>query len=303
MGCTIAEFRAERANPMSARLVHVARDGKVIGQFPPTQVATLLERGDFTEEDFCYSDAFGEWLPINEYLQRAAIPKFQRAKEETDAPKPPRRPPRAQPGGGAALGAFVAFLFTFAALVGAVFWIANLYDRIEVAKGDVEKARQAQAAAEREYQKLLFLSAETAPEGSVRGSIVLRNSAGRRIAIPGLSLSLYPRDLIEGHLDGVFERIGSMNVGEAELPVALTDGLGAPASVTTTDASGRFEFKLPGDGEYVIVTVVGAESPELPGRVWFVGFNSTDPANTNIELTDGNRVQQFVRNLVVIEGR
>lgn len=288
---------------MSTRLVHVARDGKVIGQFPPTQVATLLERGDFTEEDFCYSDAFGEWLPINEYLQRAAIPKFQRAREETDAPKPPRRPPRPQPGGHAALGAFVAFLFTFAALIGAIFWIANLYERIEVAKGDVEKARQAQAAAEQEYQKLLFISQETAAPGKVRGTVVLRNSSGRRIAVPGLSISLYPRDAIEGHLDGVFQRLGNSRVSEVDLPVVLTDGLGTPAAITTTDSSGRFEFDVPGEGEYVLVTVIGPEAQDLPSRVWFVAFNSADPVNTAIELTDLNRVQQFIRNLVVIEGR
>lgn len=292
---------------MSSKLVHVARDGRVLGQYTPTQVATFSESGHFLPTDFVFSDELREWLPLDEFIIRAAPPRFQRAKQDTtttaaERERAARRASR-RPANGAAIGAFIAFLLTFAALLGAIFWVATLYSQLEVARGDVDKARLEKEAAEKEYQRMMFVSREMAAPGTVRGTVILRNSGGKRVAIPGLSVQLFTRQAIEEFLDSRFKVAPSGGLQAGEIPAFLTEGLPAPASATTTDASGRFDFNVPDPGEYVLVATVGGDGQAIPDRVWFVSFDSRDPVNTLVELTDMNPVQQLVRSLVVIDGR
>ena len=76
----------------------------------------------------------------------------------------------------------------------------------------------------------------------------------------------------------------------------------APIQTTTTDSDGRFECKIPQPGEYVLQTAIrSAKTGAL--RLWFVSFDSRDPLNTPVDITESNVVRQFNPIFMVVEGR
>ncbi len=300
---------------MTNRLIHVARDGKVIGRYPPEQLASLSETGHFLETDLCYSEARGEWISVTEFLKIEDVPRFARigrpesvdepsgvaeAKDKARSRRHSRRSSRRKEN-AAMLGGWIAFLLALAALAGAVVWITVLYSEIGNLGEQLVQSREKLAASEREYQRLLFVSRETAEPGSARGRVILRNESGKRIAVPGLAVSLYKRQDIENFLDRKFAEMTSRPADTN--PVAfLLENLPAALASTSTDASGRFEFTIPEPGEYVVFSTMGGT--EARGvRLWFVGFDSRDPINSLIEVNESNSVQQLVRSLMVVQGR
>ena len=66
---------------MSKHMVHVARDGKVIGQYPPEQIAALVDAGQLLDSDFCYSESCPVWTPLPEFLKKIVVPKYRQAPE------------------------------------------------------------------------------------------------------------------------------------------------------------------------------------------------------------------------------
>lgn len=296
---------------MSNRLVHVARGGKVIGQYQPEQIASLFDTGHFLPSDLCLSETVTEWTPIEEFLKKVDAPRFSRAKERPAEPGEAASPlsrrgsrrssRRNQRSSGALVGGWIAFLLALAAIVGLIVWIAALHDQVTELKGEVEKAQARASEKEKEYQRLLFVAREVADPGIARGTVILRNDAGKRIAIPGLQVSLFPRRQIEEFLDQKFLEIASLPQGTDPLGFLL-GGLPQAAAATTTDASGRFEFQIPEPGEYVVIAFMSGGAGQS-GRVWFVGFDSRDSVNSLIEVNDANAVQQLVRSLMIVEGR
>jgi hypothetical protein len=291
---------------MKSRTVHVARDGKVIGQYPPDQVASLLETGSFLSTDLCYSESNPTWVPIKEFLEKSGTTKFSRTKDRAAGTLPERRGSSGRSSrkkqASTMIAAWIALLLALAALVGAGFWIFELHKEIAGKDEELAKLRLTVAEKEKENQRLLFVSREVAEPGTVRGSMVLRNDGGKRIAVPGTQVNLFKRNAIESHLDRKFAEAATLP-SDAKLDAGafLVQGLPQPDSTTTTDASGRFEFAVPEAGDYVLIA--GAHASGGTQRLWFVSFDSRDPLNTLVELTDANTVQQFLRSLIIVQGR
>lgn len=295
---------------MTNRLVHVARNGKIIGQFPPEQLASLMDTGHFLESDQCFSEGSTEWTPLPEFLRKTDAPRYSRTKnrEGASASSPGtslRRDRRAHRNAGPILAGWIAFLLALAALAGAGFWIAGLYVEMNGQRVLVEEIQTKLAEKEKEYQRLLFVAREIAEPGIVRGSIILRNNSGKRVAMPGVQVSLYPRKAIEEHLSSRSQEASRLPSGSSvdaasfyirDLPRAL--------ATTTTDASGRFEFPVPDPGEYIVfTTIVSSNQNGQFNRLWFVAFDSRDPLNTVVDVTETNGVQQFMPSLMIVEGR
>ena len=294
---------------MSKRLVHIARDGKIIGHYPTKQLAALSDSGHILDSDLCYSDTCPEWTLLPEFLKKIEMPKFSIAR--TDVSPPParreysgrkRRPKRYL---APLLSGWIAFLLALSATVGAGFWIAALYCEIDRRTAQIEAMDKKLVLKEKENQRLLFVSREMAETGLVRGSIILRNETGKRVAMPGIQVFLFPRKAIEKYLNARAADVSRIPAGTSvdgnEFFIA---GLPQATTSTTTDASGRFEFRLAEPGEYVLFTrmncfIQGAQVT----RIWFVSFNSTDPLNTLVQINEANCVQQFVPSLMVVEGR
>jgi hypothetical protein len=144
-----------------------------------------------------------------------------------------------------------------------------------------------------------------AESGIVRGSVIVRNEAGKRVAMPGVQVFLFQRKVIESYLETRAEAVTRIPAGTSmDGNDFFTSNFPQAVASTSTDASGRFEFPVPEPGEYVVFTrmnivVQGAQV----ARIWFVAFNSQDPLNTLVQINETNCVQQFVPSLMVVEGR
>ncbi|MCX6968825.1 MAG: hypothetical protein NTV93_01555 [Verrucomicrobia bacterium] len=293
---------------MSKRLVHVARDGKVLGQYPPEQLAALIDTGHFLDSDLCYSENHPIWTPMPQFLKKIEAPKYSRAhKDDSHASEVgySRRGHRSKRNLPVVLSGWIAFLLALSALLGAGFWIAGLYAEIGRQASQVAEMDKTLVQKEKENQRLLFISREVAESGTVRGSIVIRNEAGKRVAMPGVQVFLFPRKTIESYLEARAADVARIPAGTTvDGNEFFTASLPSSAASTTTDASGRFEFSVPDPGEYVLFTRMNsfAQGAQV-AKIWFVGFNSQDPLNTLVQITEANSVQQFVPSLMIVEGR
>ena len=291
---------------MSKRLVHVARDGKVLGQYPVEQLALLARSGEFFDTDLCYSEARAEWTPLPEFLKKIEAPKYSMGRPDDGKKRGyTGRNQRSKRNIAAVLSGWIAFLLALSALVGSGFWIAGLYSEIGQKSDQIEEMEKKLGQKEKENQRLLFVSREVAESGIVRGSVILRNETGKRVAMPGVQILLFPRKAIENHLAAKAADVLRIPAGTSmDGNEFFTAGLPPAAASTTTDASGRFEFPVPEPGEYVVfarmnIVVQGAQA----ARIWFVSFNSQDPMNTLVQINETNCVQQFVPSLMIVEGR
>jgi len=291
---------------MSKRLVHVARNGNVIGQYPVDQLASLAQSGFFLDTDLCYSEARPEWTPMPEFLKKTEMPKFSMGRPNDGKKRGyAGRNHHSRQNIAAVLSGWIAFLLVLSALVGSGFWIAGLYSEIGQKSDQIEEMEKKLVAKEKENQRFLFVSREVAESGIVRGSVILRNETGKRVAMPGVQVLLYPRKVIENHLAAKAADVLRIPAGTSmDGNEFFTAGLPPATASTTTDASGRFEFPVPEPGEYVLYTrmnsfVQGAQV----ARIWFVAFNSQDPLNTLVQINETNSVQQFVPSLMIVEGR
>ncbi len=291
---------------MSNRLVHVARDGNIIGQYPVEQLASLAKSGHFLDTDLCCSEARPEWAPMPEFLKKAEMPKFSMG-----------RPDDGKRGGytggrhhskqktAAILSGWAAFLLALSALVGSGFWIAGLYSEIDRLGDQIAEMEKKLGQKEKENQRLLFVSREVSEPGIVRGSVILRNEAGKRVAMPGVQILLFPRKAIDNYLEARAAEVARAPAGTIiDGSVFFTTSLPPATAATATDASGRFEFPVAEPGEYVLFTSINRSAQGTQARrIWFVGFNSQDPLNTLVQITETNFVQQFVASLMVVERR
>lgn len=293
---------------MNNRMVHVARAGKVIGQFPPEQLASLMDTGRFLESDLCSNEAFPEWTPMPEFLKKIEAPKYARAKDgesRSTESHSGRRGHRSRRSVTPLLAGWIAFLLALSALVGSTFWIMGLYTSLGEMQTKVEEMERKLAAKEKENQRLLFVSREIAEPGTVRGSLTLRNENGKKVAAPGIQVFLFPRKAIQDHLEAKSQEATRIPEGShVDAAAFYAANLPKPVASTTTDASGRFEFSVPEAGEYVLFTTMNftVQGAQV-SRIWFVSFNSQDPLNTLVDITESNYVQQFVPSLMIVEGR
>ncbi len=293
---------------MNNRMVHVARAGKVIGQFPPEQLASLMDTGRFLESDLCSNEAFPEWTPMPEFLKKIEAPKYARAKDgesRSSEGHSGRRGHRSRRNVTPLLAGWIAFLLALSALVGSTFWIMGLYTSLAEMQTKVEEMERKLAVKEKENQRLLFVSREIAEPGIVRGSLTLRNENGKKVAAPGIQIFLFPRKAIQNHLEEKSQEATRLPEGSrVDASSFYAAGLPKPLASTTSDASGRFEFAVPEAGEYVLFTTMNfTVQGNQVSRIWFVSFNSQDPLNTLVEITETNYVQQFVPSLMIVEGR
>jgi hypothetical protein len=295
---------------MSNRIVHVARAGKIIGQYPPEQLAALLDSGHFFESDLCHSESHPEWTPMPEFLKIVAAPKYSKAHAERDrAPETGRSSRRGHRSrhdhSSAMLSGWVAFLIAVSTLVGAGYWINSLYRELAARTVQVDDLGKQLEEKDKEIQQQLFASRELAENGIALGSLILRNNAGKRVAIPGQQVLLFQRKDIEAYLEMRAARLAQEPSGAPiNGPEYFSTDLPKPMNSTTTDASGRFAFPIADPGEYVIFSHMGGLAQGAQqSRIWFVAFNSNDPLNTIISLDDMNAVQQFLPSLMIIEGR
>ena len=186
---------------------------------------------------------------------------------------------------------------------GAIFWSNKTFSEIDGLKTSLASAEAANAEWKQKYENVLFAAREVASNDLVRGKVILRDATGKRIILPGIKIRLYPRAEIEEFLSERYKRIADAGGTDANrLSAHFLKTIPLPIETTTTDSDGRFDCKIPQPGEYVIQT--GIRSGKTGGlRLWFVAFDSRDPLNTPVDITETNAVQQFNPLFMLVDGR
>jgi hypothetical protein len=279
--------------------VMVARDGKSLGEYPMPQLPVRLAAGHLMPDDFCLDPETNRWIPVSDMV--AKIPsyaKHARAAADPEAGYDINQPPKDL--------RIPAILLILLLLTAAFFSGIAAWRFQQDAQGLAERLAKAEAETaewKEKFQKVLFAAREVADTGTVRGRVILRDATGRRTALPGVKLRIYPRDQIESHLNSRRETAGQAAGSDpTRLATHYLKELPAPLDVTSSDSDGRFELKVPSPGEYVIQTAIrSAKTGEL--RMWFVRFDSSDPLNTPVDITESNGVQQFNPLLMIVDGR
>lgn len=279
--------------------VSIKRDGAVIGEYHPLQMGSLLETGHLQKDDLCLDPDTGEWVSLRAFLEKGGVPGYARSR----SPQASTASRRAEARARHAWVPWMIGFFALAAMSAAFFWSSRMSSESASLRAKLSAAEAANSEWEKKYQNVLFAAREVAAKDQVRGRVIIRNPAGKRITLPGIKVRLFRRAEIEAYLAGrnacVAEAGGT---DQARLSLHFLKNMPAPIETTTTDSDGRFEIKLPAPAEYVLQTSIrSAKTGEM--RLWFVAFDSRDPLNTPVDITESNVVRQFNPFLMIFDGR
>ncbi len=280
--------------------VSVRRKDKDLGQYHPLQLGSLLETGFLEKEDVCQHPETGDWISILQFLDSGGVPGFSRRRGMKAAEESRRG--SARKSRQAALPWLVAVVAVLVAL-GAGFFAWKTFAEVDGLKAALAAAMAKNREMEQQYQQVLFSAREVAASDLVRGRVILRDKSGRRIALPGIKVRLYARKVLDAYLADRHARISEISDADpVRLPVHFLKDIPIPLASTTSDSDGRFEFQLSEPGEYILQTSIrSSKTGEL--RLWFVSFDSRDPLNTPVDITEANTVRQFHPLLMVVDGR
>ena len=292
-------MNSEKINP--TQKISVKRNGEVIGDYVPPQMVSLLENGHLQNADLCFDLKSGGWIPIRAFLRRRRIPGYP-PKRSRNFVGPTHRSRRRRARRKLTLRLLLGF-FTMALASGAVFWLGKSAEEIEGLKISLANAEALNGEWKQKYENALFAAREVASNDLVRGKVIMRDAAGRRATLPNVEVRLYSRAEIEAYLSERYSHIAE--AGETDptrLPAHFLKNIPPPIETTTTNSDGRFECKVPEPGEYVLQTAIQSEKSGST-RLWFVTFDSRDPLNTPVDITESNAVQQFNPLFMLVDGR
>jgi len=282
--------------------IRVSRSGKIIGEYPVHEIGSLLETGHFQDEDLCCEPGGSTWVSLKSFLRKESGPggSSDSKSEGSGSQREKRRLRRAR---SRNFWILLSGIISAAVVLGAYLWVGKISGETEELKARLVRSEAANLEWKQKYQNVLFAAREVAANDLVRGRVVIRDAAGKRVVLPGIKVRLYPRQEIETFLSERHARISEAGGADpASLSVHFLKQLPPPIETVATDSDGRFECKVPGPGEYVIQTSIrSAQSGAM--RLWFVTFDSRDPLNTPVDITESNAVQQFNPLFMLVEGR
>jgi hypothetical protein len=291
---------SEKINP--TQKISVKRKDEVLGEYLPSQMVSLLETGFLQNADLCFDLKSGKWIPIRALLRRKKIPGFARkpGRNLLGSARGSRRRRRAR---SRLTFRLLLGFFTMALASAAVFWWGKTAEEIEGLKIRLSNAEAANAEWKHKYENVLFAAREVSSNDLVRGKVIIRDTAGKRTVLPDVKVRLYPRAELEAFLSERYAHIAEAGgTDPTRLAAHFLKNIPAPIETTTTNSDGRFECKIPKPGEYVLQTGIrSAKTGAL--RLWFVAFDSRDPLNTPVDITESNVVRQFNPIFMLSEGR
>lgn len=281
--------------------VMVFRDGRAVGEVHQLQLESLLAQGALEPGDYFADPESGASITVLDFLNSKPRRAFERVR-----PSGEDASDRAAGESGSTVVSvvgWVLFLLAISGLAGALYWVHQ--SQVDMAKlrgriGFLEKELAAKQAA---FEGLQTSIRDVAEPGVVRGRVILRDKSGHRIPLPGVKLLLFRRDVIEEYLSGKAKAAPALESDIARAAYFATP-LPEALAEATTDREGRYEFQLAEPGEYIIHTSIASNVDARPGaRLWFVAFDSRDPINTPVDITETNGVVKFDPVLMVVGGR
>ncbi|MFA7345282.1 MAG: hypothetical protein WC003_13340 [Terrimicrobiaceae bacterium] len=286
----------------------MSRGGKLVGEHGLRELGSLLETGFLRGDDLCREPETGELVPLGKFLGDSDAPGFSPRQASASAPPGDANPPhenhrrrsrrkkrlRIPP---------ILPLSALAIAAVAALWAIKMSADVAGLQKKLAAAEAANSALNKKFHDVLFAARDVAADGQVRGRVIIRDAGNKRVSLPGIKVRLYRRSDIEAHLAARQADIAEAEGGDpARLALHFLKNLPEAIEVTSTNSDGRFEFQIPEPGEYVIQT--GIRSGKTGAmRLWFVAFDSRDPLNTAVDITESNAVRQFTPLLMLVEGR
>ncbi len=282
----------------SNKKIAILRNGQPLGEYPLRELTSLLETGALKIKDQCYDPESKELRTLPDFLSRVKISGSTRSSEATELWQENLEENNHR---RAWAGAISLLFLTFAVVLGATLWIGQLSAENTQLRDRLARAETGKEEMKKAWQDVMFAAREVASSDLVRGRVILRDATGKRVALPGVKVRLYSRAAIEAHLAAQAatkpETTDATRMSAhflTELPAAIDN--------TTTNSDGRFECRIPEPGEYILQTSIrSAKNGAM--RLWFVAFDSRDPLNTPVDITEGNVVQQFNPVFMIADGR
>lgn len=289
------------------RPVHIARSGKIIGEFSSNDLAAMLEATELLPSDLCYIEQENLWVPVADYVAASSLPKFQ--------PPPPAEAEEKEDEISAFMALFstptlillgwVLFLIVCAIGVGLGVKIYSLTKDVSRAQAESKSLQHRLQTQEQEFRELLTKKVTGEDPSTLRGKVILQSENGEPILMPDFVLRLYPRQMIEAHLQSRGAELSSLNQTEnQEILAEVLNTLPPPVAETKTNAIGEYEFTLPDDSDFVIHSSMsiptGGSSRVL---LWFLGVSKGDAIGLPVNVTDWNRVGNYTPELMIVPGR
>jgi hypothetical protein len=287
------------------RPVHIARKGRIIGEFSSSELPILLECGEILEDDTCYIEETNEWQAVRDYIQATATPKARLALEYDEAPLEPTKGPSVLLGSRGLIALAVLLLFFLALLAAAGAWVYSLQSQLESTKVQLANLQN-----ELLLRSKAPSSGESAPQipterTKVVGAVEIRNEEGEKRPLPGFYVDLYEEKKIQEYLlSRSLDLAAYKQSWDADIIGRILRDMPAPLRKTTTDSAGHYEFQLPEEGRYVVYSSMTIESPSGPEiLLWFLSFATDDPLNLPVNITDENRAKRLEPEFLIRLGR
>lgn len=245
-------------------------------------------------------------MPLRRFLRGKGAPGYPKKQAEIPLTDPAKMETSPRSSSRRSRQTRILRFITFASLTSAavaIVWAMTMSSVAWNLRTSLRKERAANSEWEKKYQNVLFAAREVAESNLVRGRVIVRDANRTRVSLPGIKMRLYPRALIESYLADRYSKIVEAGgLDSTQLATHFLKNIPNAIEIVSTNSDGRFEFKIPEPGEYVIQTSIRAAKNGAT-RLWFVTFDSRDPLNTAVDLTESNAVQQFNPLLMLVEGR
>lgn len=278
--------------------IPVSRLGELIGEYDLLQLGSLLDAARLRCDDLCLDPETSEWVPLRKFLESSGSPDCSRSTDVQPGERPLAKRPNKAPWTPWLIAGFAMIL-----AAGGLLWSMLLSFDTAGLKTNLANTQAENSALKQKYHDVLFAAREVAASDQVRGRVIVRDASHHRTLLPGIKVRLYRRPELEAHLSARYADIAEAGGTDASrLALHFLNKLPDPAGATTTNSDGLFEFKIPEPGEYVIQTSIRSAKTGAM-RLWFVAFDSRDPLNTAVDITESNAVQQFNPFLMLVEGR
>jgi hypothetical protein len=287
------------------RPVHIARRGRIVGEFSSSDLPMLLESGEILADDTCYLEETNEWQSVQDYIQATATPKAREASEDISAPLEPVREPFYLLGSAGLVILAVGLLFALGLLAAAGAWVFSLQSQLNVAQAQVDELQAELLTRPKPEEPKESSPGIPAERTKVVGRVFIRDENGNPKPLPGFYVDLYEEKKIRDYL--LTRSLDLAAFKQSRDPDVLARVLrDMPAALlkTTTNAEGDYEFQLPAEGRYVVyssMTIDGPSGPEI--LLWFLSFATDDPLNLPVNINEENRSTRLEPEFLIKLGR
>lgn len=272
------------------KLLHIARNGQVLGQFEADKVAHYIETGRLVATDHYFDEGTSTWITLDQWKE----PEIRARAERTEAKPDSRsggssrqRPrPNKQKKGEPGLAGWITCLFIIGVAAGLWVWNQSLSEEIRYLKESNTTLKTTAANLQRANDALN----EVTPSGSVRGIIIYEPAPNQTAIVSGATVGLYERKEVEKAIEAVK---ADASLGFTEKIERLKSQLPSPLAVTLTDSNGRINLTVPAPGDYILVASAAKGSgPDTLHLLWMAGFKSENRPSLMVLLDEKNATSE-----------